>query len=153
MKKHYVVMLRLRRIDIASYRLKTKVPKHIAADYSKLGKFLIREIIMDAVKQMSVYDPNKGYLIRAKDLPGQLAAECYVFERKKNNSPSRSRLLARSLNTPVGRRAFANAMAAPLRRNLDYQGVSRSFIKIEPLTEDGKEKFDVDLPSLPKNQQ
>lgn len=44
-------------------------------------------------------------------------------------------ILAKYLSTAQGRRQFAQAMANPLRRNLDYHGIARKTFLVEPLPE------------------
>lgn len=39
-------------------------------------------------------------------------------------------MIAKYLNTPQGRLALANAMIQPIRRNLQYAGLTRSVIQV-----------------------
>jgi hypothetical protein len=42
-------------------------------------------------------------------------------------------ILAKLIVSSAGRSALAQAMAAPIRRNLDYQGIARRTLVVEPL--------------------
>lgn len=42
-------------------------------------------------------------------------------------------ILAKLIASPAGRSALAQAMAAPIRRNLDYQGIARRALVVTPL--------------------
>jgi hypothetical protein len=44
-----------------------------------------------------------------------------------------SYLISKALGTPGGRAALAAAMAAPIRRNLDYHGIARRALVVDPL--------------------
>lgn len=41
--------------------------------------------------------------------------------------------LARMIKSPFGRRKLAESMAAPIRRNIDYQGIARRALVVDPL--------------------
>jgi hypothetical protein len=49
------------------------------------------------------------------------------------NDNSRDDLIARAILTQDGKIALAQAMANPIRRNLDYQGIARRLLVVDPL--------------------
>lgn len=53
-------------------------------------------------------------------------------------------IIARYLSTAQGRRQFAQAMANPLRRNLDYQGIARKVFFVEPMPDGASLTYDKD---------
>ena len=54
-------------------------------------------------------------------------------------------LLAKALTTERGRVALAQAMANPIRRNLDYQGVGRKALRVDPLPQGALAVYDKDV--------
>lgn len=46
---------------------------------------------------------------------------------------TRNAIIARSLNTNRGRTILANAMVAPIRRALNYQGIGRRLLQVDEL--------------------
>lgn len=53
--------------------------------------------------------------------------------RPSLNDEKRDELIARALLTQDGKIALAQAMASPIRRNLDYQGIARRLLVVDPL--------------------
>ena len=49
------------------------------------------------------------------------------------NDEKRDELIARAIMTQEGKIALAQAMANPIRRNLDYQGIARRLLVVDPL--------------------
>jgi hypothetical protein len=49
------------------------------------------------------------------------------------------------LNDQVGKSALAKAMAAPIRRSLDYQGIARRALVVDPLPEGAMPTYDRDI--------
>jgi len=45
----------------------------------------------------------------------------------------RDELISRAINTQDGKIALAQAMANPIRRNLDYHGIARRALVVDPL--------------------
>jgi hypothetical protein len=45
----------------------------------------------------------------------------------------KNNILAKLIGSSAGRSALAQAMAAPIRRNLDYQGIARRTLVVDPL--------------------
>jgi hypothetical protein len=54
-------------------------------------------------------------------------------------------LLSKALTTERGRVALAQAMANPIRKNLDYQGVGRKALRVDPLPQGALAVYDKDI--------
>jgi len=54
-------------------------------------------------------------------------------------------LLMKALSTERGKIALAQAMANPIRRNLDYQGVGRKALRVDPLPQGALAVYDKDI--------
>jgi hypothetical protein len=54
-------------------------------------------------------------------------------------------LIARALETPHGREALAQAMANPIRTSLDYQGIGRKLLVVDPLPQGVLPVYDKDV--------
>jgi len=54
-------------------------------------------------------------------------------------------LLMKALQTERGKVALAQAMANPIRRNLDYQGVGRKALRVDPLPQGALPVYDKDI--------
>ena len=57
----------------------------------------------------------------------------------------REALLMKALQTERGKIALAQAMANPIRRNLDYQGVGRKALRVDPLPQGALPVYDKDI--------
>jgi len=57
----------------------------------------------------------------------------------------RANLIAQTMDTPEGRSAMAQAMVAPLRRFLDYQGIGRSLLMVDELPQGSYARYEKDL--------
>lgn len=57
----------------------------------------------------------------------------------------KEQLLKAALSTERGKVALAQAMANPIRRNLDYQGVGRKALRVDPLPQGALPVYDVDV--------
>lgn len=53
--------------------------------------------------------------------------------RPSLNDEKRDELISRAILTNEGKVALAQAMANPIRRNLDYQGIARRALVVDPL--------------------
>jgi hypothetical protein len=64
-----------------------------------------------------------------------------------NNIPDgeKEALLMKALSTERGKIALAQAMANPIRRNLDYQGVGRKALRVDPLPQGALAVYDKDI--------
>jgi hypothetical protein len=54
-------------------------------------------------------------------------------------------IIANAINTTEGKVALAQAMANPIRRNLDYQGIARRTLVIDPLPQGALPVYDRDI--------
>lgn len=54
-------------------------------------------------------------------------------------------LIAKALETPQGREALAQAMANPIRTSLDYQGIGRKLLVVDPLPQGALPVYDKDV--------
>jgi hypothetical protein len=54
-------------------------------------------------------------------------------------------LIAKALETEEGRQALAQAMANPIRTSLDYQGVGRKLLVVDPLPQGALPVYDKDV--------
>jgi hypothetical protein len=61
------------------------------------------------------------------------------------NDDRRDELIARAIMTQDGKIALAQAMANPIRRNLDYQGIARRLLVIDPLPQGANPTYDRDI--------
>ena len=95
---------------------------------------------------------NAGSL---KEAMGQIVRYASLLEE---NNPSntglvspnvsdsrRDDLVARAINTQEGKTALAQAMANPIRRNLDYSGIGRRALVVDPLPQGALPTYDRDI--------
>lgn len=61
------------------------------------------------------------------------------------NDQQRDELIKRALMTQEGKIALGQAMANPIRRNLDYQGVGRRVLVVDPLPQGALPVYDRDI--------
>ncbi len=61
------------------------------------------------------------------------------------NDEKRDELIARAIMTQEGKLALAQAMANPIRRNLDYQGIARRLLVVDPLPQGVDPKYERDI--------
>lgn len=61
------------------------------------------------------------------------------------NDARRDELIQRALFSPEGKVALAQAMANPVRRNLDYQGIARRALVVDPLAQGALPTYDRDI--------
>ena len=54
-------------------------------------------------------------------------------------------LIAQALETEEGRSALASAMANPIRTSLDYQGIARRLLVVDPLPQGALPVYDRDV--------
>ena len=54
-------------------------------------------------------------------------------------------LIAKALETDEGRAALASAMANPIRQSLDYQGIARKLLVVDPLPQGALPVYDKDV--------
>jgi hypothetical protein len=95
---------------------------------------------------------NAGSL---KEAMGQIVRYASLLEENNPSntglvSPSvsdsrRDDLVARAINTQEGKTALAQAMANPIRRNLDYSGIGRRALVVDPLPQGALPTYDRDI--------
>ena len=61
------------------------------------------------------------------------------------NDLERDNLISRAVSTHEGKLALAQAMANPIRRNLDYQGIARRALVVDPLPQGALPVYDRDI--------
>ena len=61
------------------------------------------------------------------------------------NDLKRDELVARAIMTQEGKVALAQAMANPIRKNLDYQGIARRALVVDPLPQGATPTYDRDI--------
>jgi hypothetical protein len=61
------------------------------------------------------------------------------------NESQRDEMIAQALTTQEGKIALGQAMANPIRRNLDYQGVGRKALVVDPLPQGALPVYDRDI--------
>jgi len=61
------------------------------------------------------------------------------------NDTKRDELIATAIQTQEGKIALAQAMANPIRRNLDYQGLARRTLVVDPLPQGALPVYDRDI--------
>jgi len=61
------------------------------------------------------------------------------------NDSKRDQLISRAIMTQEGKVALAQAMANPIRRNLDYQGIARRLLVIDPIPQGATPSYDRDI--------
>ncbi len=61
------------------------------------------------------------------------------------NDDAREALLVKAMQSERGKVALAQAMANPIRRNLDYQGVGRKALRVDPLPQGALPVYDKDI--------
>ena len=61
------------------------------------------------------------------------------------NDEKRDAMISRAILTQEGKVALAQAMANPIRRNLDYQGIARRALVVDPLPQGATPTYDRDI--------
>lgn len=61
------------------------------------------------------------------------------------NDEKRDELMSRAILTNEGKVALAQAMANPIRRNLDYQGIARRVLVVDPLPQGANPSYERDI--------
>lgn len=81
----------------------------------------------------SVKDALSNIVKYASVLEELQPANTGIAQRPSFNDQQRDELIKRALMTQEGKIALGQAMANPIRRNLDYQGVGRRVLVVDPL--------------------
>jgi hypothetical protein len=61
------------------------------------------------------------------------------------NDNTKDELIAQALLTEQGKVALAQAMASPIRRNLDYHGIARRALVVDPITQGATASYERDI--------
>ena len=92
----------------------------------------LREALNTMAKYASVLEDNMPSNFSLAGQPG-------MSEEKRDE------LISRALLTQDGKYALAQAMANPIRRNLDYQGIGRRALVVDPLPQGALPAYDRDI--------
>lgn len=93
----------------------------------------------DALQQLVRYASVLAGTNSLTNLPGNASSAPSYSEEQ------RDALLRQALNTHEGKIALGQAMANPIRRNLDYQGVGRKALVVDPLPQGALPVYDKDI--------
>src|SRR5690349_7405362 len=90
----------------------------------------------DALQQLVKYAS-----ILAENTPANqgLAGQPVLSDERRDD------LIARAISTQDGKIALAQAMANPIRRNLDYHGIARRALVVDPLPQGAIPTYDRDI--------
>jgi len=89
-----------------------------------------------------------------RDLAAQLAKYASVLDDNASSGQSssaalsderRDDLISRAISTQDGKLALAQAMANPIRRNLDYHGIARRSLVVDPLPQGAMATYERDV--------
>src|ERR1700682_1351919 len=92
----------------------------------------LKDALQTLVKYAAVLEENTP---SNKGLAGQPA----LSDEKRDD------LIARAILTQEGKIALAQAMANPIRRNLDYHGIARRSLVVDPLPQGALPTYDRDI--------
>lgn len=90
----------------------------------------------DAIKQIAKF---ANLLASGANQSGPAPASQRYTESQKED------LLKMALTSERGKVALGQAMANPIRRNLDYQGIGRKALRVDPLPQGALPVYDVDI--------
>lgn len=79
--------------------------------------------------------------VMEQNLPSNMA----LSGQSSYSDEKRDELVARAIMTHDGKLALAQAMANPIRRNLDYQGLARRALVVDPLPQGALPVYDRDI--------
>ncbi len=91
-----------------------------------------KEVLQNLAKYASILDDNTP---SNQGLAGQPSL----------SDDKRDELISRAINTQDGKIALAQAMANPIRRNLDYHGIARRALVVDPLPQGAIPTYDRDI--------
>lgn len=98
----------------------------------ELNASSVKEALVQLSKLASIYNDNQP---SSAALAGQPSL----------SDDRRDELVARAINTQEGKIALAQAMANPIRRNLDYHGIARRLLVVDPLPQGALAVYDRDI--------
>ncbi len=92
----------------------------------------MKDVLLQLVKYASILEENQPANM---GLAGQVSL----------SDDKRDELISRAIMTQDGKIALAQAMANPIRRNLDYHGISRRALVVDPLSQGAQPTYDRDI--------
>ncbi len=92
--------------------------------------------VADAVSNLAKY---------ASVIQNHMSANQGQAGRASYSETQKDDMVKRALQTTEGKVALGNAMALPIRRNLDYQGVGRRALTVDPLPNGALPVYDRDI--------
>ncbi len=92
----------------------------------------VRELVANLAKYAQILEENAPSNIG-------LAGQPSVSDDRRDD------LIARAISTNDGKVALAQAMANPIRRNLDYHGIARRALVVDPLPQGAMPTYDRDI--------
>ena len=92
----------------------------------------LKEALTTLVKYASILEDNQPSNMG-------LAGQPSLSDEKRDE------LIARAITTQEGKIALAQAMANPIRRNLDYHGIARRALVVDPLPQGAMPTYDRDI--------
>ena len=92
----------------------------------------LKDLVQGLVKYASLLEDNQPS-------GATLSGQPNFSDTKKDE------LISRAINTQEGKIALAQAMANPIRRNLDYQGIARRTLVVDPLPQGALPVYDRDI--------
>lgn len=105
------------------------------SSYGKQGQLnggSVKEALANIVKYASILEELQP-------------ANTGLAQQPSYSDEQRDELIKRALLTQEGKLALAQAMANPIRRNLDYQGVGRRVLVVDPLPQGALPVYDRDI--------
>lgn len=96
----------------------------------ELNASSMREALMQLAKYASILEENQPSNVA---LAGQVSDD------------ERDQLIARALMTQDGKMALAQAMANPIRKNLDYHGIGRRALVVDPIAQGALPIYERDI--------
>ena len=93
----------------------------------------------------SVKDALANIVKHAAILEELQSANTGLAQAPSINDEQRDELIRRALLTSEGKIALGQAMANPIRRNLDYQGVGRRTLVVDPLPQGAMPVYERDI--------
>lgn len=93
----------------------------------------------------SVKDALSNLVKYASLLEEHLPSNAGLSGQSDLSDAQRDALIERAIFSPEGKMALAQAMATPIRRNLDYQGMARRALVVDPLENGALPVYDRDI--------
>lgn len=98
----------------------------------ELNASSLKDALVTITKFAGILEENQPSNLRLSGQPGLTDVQ-------------RDDLIARAVTTHEGKLALAQAMANPIRRNLDYQGIARRALVVDPLPQGALPVYDRDI--------